>query len=117
MKRILFIEDDECLRSLYGEMFEQEGYEVLLAADGIEGLKALETNKVDLVVTDIRMKKMEGPEILSCILSRRKGLPVIIYSAYPKHTVDLMNLAAAVYITKSSNFDELRMKIKELIGD
>ena len=116
MKKILFIEDNENLRTLYGEIFEQEGYEVLLAANGVEGLNILEKNTVNLVVTDLRMNKMNGLEVLSCIDGEKKKIPVIIYSAYPKYMVGPVPCKPDAYITKSSNLDELKTKIKELIG-
>lgn len=116
MKKILFIEDNENLRLLYDEIFEQEGYKVLLASNGVEGLKILEKNTVDLVVTDLRMDKMNGMEVLSCIAGGKKKLPVIIYSAYPKYMLGTLPCKPDAYITKSSNLDELKMKINELIG-
>jgi len=116
MKRILLIEDEEHQRILYREELEREGYEVLLAEDGIEGLKILEGTKVDLVITDLRMPRMGGLETLSHILGQRKGLPVIIHTAYPQYKTDFMSWAADAYLVKSADLSELKAKIKEFIG-
>ena len=114
MKKILLIEDEELLRILYREELQEEGYEVLLAADGIEGLKILEKTKVDLVITDLHMPRMGGLDTLSHILGLRRKLPVIIYTGHPEYKTNFMSWSADAYLIKSSDLSELKAKIKEL---
>jgi CheY-like chemotaxis protein len=55
MKCVLVVEDEEVFRLLYKEEFEEEGYKVLCAEDGVHAIKMAEHHKIDLVVTDIKM--------------------------------------------------------------
>jgi len=114
--RILLIEDEENLRTLYCEELSKEGYEVLSAPDGIEGLAVLERENVDLVVLDIRMPRMDGLEMLRSILGQRKNVKSIIYTAYPHYKTDFMSWAADAYLVKSSDLAELKDQIRELLG-
>lgn len=116
MKKILFIEDDENQRTLYREIFEKEGYEILLAKDGTEGLDIIEKTKVDLVITDLRMPKKDGLEAITGIIGRRKMCPIIIYTGYPQYEANFTSWAADAYLTKSGDMEELKLKIRELIG-
>ena len=116
MKKILFIEDDKTLRSLYAETFGEEGYEVLVAANGAEGLELMRSQNVDLVITDLRMPQTDGRQVLTSIVGMRKGLPTIVYTAYPEYRSHPIGWMADAYVVKSSNFDELRQKIEELLS-
>jgi len=116
-KTILLIEDEENQRILYSEELEKEGYTVFTASDGLKGLKIIEEKQIDLVVLDIRMPEMDGLETLSKILGERKNLPVIIYTAYPHYKTNFMSWGADIYLVKSSNINELKEKVKELLGE
>ncbi|HOK79707.1 MAG TPA: response regulator [bacterium] len=117
MKKILLIEDETNQRILCTETLEKEGYQVIAASNGEDGLNLLKNNDVNLVIVDIRMPKMSGLETLANILGQRKNLPVIIYTSYPQYKTDFMSWAADAYIIKSSTgLSELVAKVKELIG-
>lgn len=79
---ILVVEDTELLRRIYTDKLGQEGYVVLPAADGLEALELLRSNKVDLILLDLIMPRMSGLEALEAIKSdpRTKDVPVIILS-------------------------------------
>jgi len=113
-KRILLIEDEENQRILYREELTRNGYDVLVAGNGNEGLAVLESEQVDCVVLDIRMPSMDGLETLGTMLGRRKDLPVIIYTAYSHYKNDFMSWAANAYLVKHSDMTELVEKIREL---
>lgn len=114
MKKILFIDDEEDLRTLYRKIFEEEGYGVLLAKDGTEGLEIIEKTKVDIVITDLQMPDKGGLEVIRRILVKRKKCPIIIYTGYSQHKTSFISLADA-YLIKSGDFEELKLKIQELI--
>jgi DNA-binding response OmpR family regulator len=113
--KILFVDDDEGLRDLYKEELEEEGYEVLTAKNGKEGLENLEKEKPDLVVLDIVMPKMDGMEALGRIIGQDRRIPIILHTSHPGYQEDFMSWAADAYILKSTNLRELKAKIRELL--
>ncbi|HNU92820.1 MAG TPA: response regulator [Spirochaetota bacterium] len=116
MSKILVVEDEQHQRELYAMELQDEGYEVDQAANGREAVEKVKANKYDLVVLDIRMPEMDGIEALGKILSRDKKIPIIIYTAYSNYKSNFMTWTADAYITKSSNLDELKGKIQEILA-
>jgi len=116
MSKILIVEDEQHQRELYAMELQEEGYEVDQASNGKEAVDMVKDNKYDLVILDIRMPEMDGIEALGKILSRDKKIPIIIYTAYSNYKSNFMTWTADAYITKSSNLDELKEKISELLS-
>jgi CheY-like chemotaxis protein len=115
MTTILIVEDNKNQRLLYEQELGREGYEVITATDGKEALEKVEERQTDLIIMDILMPKMEGLEAMGKILSKHKGIPVIIHTAYSNYKSTFMSWAADAYIIKSSDLSELKDKIKELL--
>jgi two-component system, OmpR family, response regulator len=80
--RVLLVEDDEDNRELMTEVLETAGYEVLSAAGGAEGLKALAEQEVDVVVTDLGMPGMGGLEMARAAKKIAPRVPVIVVTGY-----------------------------------
>jgi len=78
--RILIVEDDVALLELGKALLETEGYEVLGAEDGFEGLSALKQSLPDIIISDLRMPNMNGFEFLSVVRRRFPTIPVIVIS-------------------------------------
>jgi len=116
MSRLLVVEDEQHQRELYAMELEDEGYEVDQASNGREAVDFVKKNKYDLVVLDIRMPEMDGIEALGKILSRDKKIPIVIYTAYANYKSNFMTWTADAYVTKSSNLNELKDKIKEILA-
>ncbi|HMB20578.1 MAG TPA: response regulator [Spirochaetota bacterium] len=112
---MLIVEDEQHQRELYAMELQEEGYEVDQASNGKEAVDMVKDNKYDLVILDIRMPEMDGIEALGKILSRDKKIPIVIYTAYSNYKSNFMTWTADAYITKSSNLDELKEKISELL--
>lgn len=115
MATVLVVEDDKNQRLLYEKELKDEGYDVVLARDGRDALKKVGSEKVDLVVLDIRMPGIDGIETLGNILSVNKKLPVILNTAYSSYKENFMSWAADRYIIKSSDLTELKQSVKELL--
>ncbi len=116
MARLLIVEDEDNLRELYAEELEEEGYEISRAENGKAAIDLVKKESFDLVIMDIRMPEMDGIEALGKVISLNKKIPVIIYTAYSNYKSNFMTWTADAYLTKSSNLDELKEKIKELLS-
>ena len=81
-KKILIVDDEENIRSLYEQELIEEGYQTVLASDGKECLEKIRTESPDLVVLDIRMPRMDGIEAIGMILELNKSLPIILNTGY-----------------------------------
>lgn len=115
-KRILIVEDETALGLLYEEELAREGYEVMAVADAEAALAELKRRPYDLIVTDIRMPGKNGIELITEIMGQRQDIPIIINSAYQSYKEDFMTWAADAYVVKSASLDELKAKIRELLG-
>ncbi len=79
---ILLVEDDESIREFYKQSLDSSHYHVLEAANGVEGLALFQQNRVDLVLSDIRMPLMDGLELLAKIRTLDQKVPIILCSGY-----------------------------------
>src|SRR5262245_61269414 len=80
--RILFVDDDPEMRSLVQEYFDQEGYLLSTADDGKAGLAMLSELEFDAIVTDLRMKDMDGLAFLKAIRQQDSLIPVVLITAF-----------------------------------
>ena len=115
-KKLLIVEDERNLCILYKEELTKVGYQVTAVMDADSALKHIRTKKFDLIITDIRMPKKNGIELITQIMALRKDVPIIINTAYQSYKHDFMTWAADAYVVKSASLEELKAKIKELIG-
>ncbi|MGQ9776929.1 MAG: response regulator [Thermodesulfobacteriota bacterium] len=113
-KKILVVEDEEGLRLLYQEELEGEGYEVITARNGKEAIQKLE-EKPDLIILDIVMPIMDGMEALGRIMSKERNIPIILNTSYPGYRQDFMSWAADAYVNKSTDLEELKKTIRDLL--
>ena len=116
MKKILVVDDEENIRQLYKEEFEELGYEVTTVADGIQALAALDTKKFDLVTLDMRMPDIDGIETLRKMKEKNSTLPVIICTAYEEYKHDFGSWCSDAYVVKSADTSLLRETIKKILG-
>lgn len=80
---MLVIDDEASIRKLIRINLELEGYRVITAPNGREGLELVRNNPVDLVLLDLKMPEMNGPEIISELIKTDPDLPIIIVTGYP----------------------------------
>ena len=100
-RRVLIVEDDHAIRSLLRLLFEDDGYEVREAADGVTALQAFESSSLDLVILDLRLPGMSGFDVCREI-RKTSGVPIIIVSAQQdSHDIVAgLELGADDYVTK-----------------
>ncbi len=116
MTRILIVEDDDNQRLLYREDFEERGYEVLEARDGVEALAAIARHSPDAVILDINMPGLDGLATLTRIHERYCRLPVVLNSAYSAYGDQFVSWIADAYVTKSSSPEPLREAVRSVMG-
>ena len=114
-KKILVVDDEEPIRMLYKSELEEEGYQITLASTAAEALEKVESEPLDLIVLDIKMPGMNGIEAMQKIVGKKKNIPIIINSAYPHFKDSFMTWVAEEYVVKSSNLQELKDKIRQLL--
>jgi DNA-binding response OmpR family regulator len=114
--RILFVDDEERLREMAKAILESQGYEVMCAKDGFDGLAALKESLPDLIISDLQMPKMNGFEFLSVVRHRFPQLPVIVISG-EFSGVDVPNSVLADVFFEKSQYtpEELIARIAYLV--
>ena len=116
-ERILIIDDDESIRKVLGFMLEEAGYRVEKAASAEEGLRMIAQERPDLVLSDIRMPRKDGIELLGEIKSADPSLPVIILTAFAsvETAVEAMKRGASDYLTKPISRDDLTLTVAKTL--
>ncbi len=114
-KKILVVEDEENIRELVREHLEDEGYEVILAQDGADGLEKFSSNlDVGVILSDIKMPKMDGLTLLRKVKEISPQTVVIMMSALTdiQSAIKAMNAGAYTYVTKPFKIIELSLVVK-----
>ena len=81
MPTVLVVEDEPVIRELMAILLEDEGYTVRLASDGLEALETVEQHPVDLVLSDVKMPRLDGASLAHRLRAQPNPLPVILMSA------------------------------------
>ena len=117
MAKILVADDELSMRQFLEILLKKEGHEVLCAADGQEALSRFQGDPVDLVITDIKMPRMDGLELLRKVKEQRPNLPVIMVTAYasPEDAISAMKSGAYDYLTKPFKLEEIKSVIRNAL--
>jgi len=115
--RILVVEDDSALAQALSDTLSLSGYEVLQASDGEQALARLDRESVDMVLSDVQMRPMDGRALLRNLRSRFHDLPVLIMTAYGtvEQAVEAIKLGAVDYLAKPFEIDELLHKVERYL--
>ncbi|MBT4210157.1 MAG: response regulator [Candidatus Komeilibacteria bacterium] len=104
-KKVLIVEDDEFLLQMYSTKLELEGFKVLEAINGLQGLKVAQKEKPDLILLDLNLPEMSGFEVLSQLKrdDDTKGIRILILTNYSqKEDIDrCLGLGADDYLIKA----------------
>jgi CheY-like chemotaxis protein len=83
MKHVLVVDDEEAITYIFRRYLETAGFRVTTAMDGVEALAVFDRQPVDALVTDARMPRMNGSELIARVRLRDPDLPIAVVSAYP----------------------------------
>jgi DNA-binding response OmpR family regulator len=117
-KKILFVEDEPSLQKAVSEVFIQEGFEVLSAPDGEEGLKITKEENPDLILLDLILPKKDGFEVLKELKAdeKLKDIPVIVLTNLEGigDVEKALSLGAKTYLVKANyELEDLLKMVKE----
>ena len=117
-KKILIVEDEEGLLDGLAHNFRYEGYEVLTAKNGQEGLKLALKQKPDAVLLDIMLPEKDGFTVLKELRQRHRDIPVLVMTArnFEADVLKGFDLGADDYVTKPFGIKELMARVKRLVA-
>jgi DNA-binding response OmpR family regulator len=115
--RILIVEDEPAMVAGLRDNFEYEGYEVLAAADGVEGLERALSDCPDLVVLDVMMPRMSGLDVCKQLKQQKPSIPIIMLTARGQEIDKVvgLELGADDYVTKPFSIRELMARVKAVL--
>jgi DNA-binding response OmpR family regulator len=106
-EKILVIDDEMEIRDLLSEILQEEGFEVFEASDGVEGLELFHDIKPDLVITDIKMPRKDGFEVLKGVKDSKYDIDVIILTGHSDE-------ATAIECLRSGAYDYLLKPVEDI---
>lgn len=117
MHKILVIDDERAIRNSLREILEYENFEVDDSPDGADGIKLIEKNKYDLILSDIKMPKMDGLEVLERVLAISPETPVVIISGHGtiETAVEALKKGAYDYISKPIDMNRLLVTVRNAL--
>jgi len=106
---ILVVDDELLVRDLLYDFFNEQGWEISVAESGAKALNVLNSKKIDLVLTDLKMPEMDGMDLTLRVREEFPDIPVMVMTGYPSVDSAIAALRARVsdYITKPFNINEL----------
>ncbi len=117
MKTILIVEDEEPIRQGLRDAFKEDGYQVLLAKEGLSGYRAVLEKKPDLIILDLMLPELSGLEVCKKLRSESNQTPIIMLTAKSTEADKIigLELGADDYVTKPFSVRELLSRVKALL--
>ena len=115
--RILIVDDEQKMRRILQIILGKQRYDIDLAKDGIEALDFFQRQQYDLVITDLKMPRMDGMELIGFIRREKPDVPVIVITAHGsvESAVKAMKSGAYDYITKPFENEEIRIVVSKAV--
>lgn len=116
-KRILLVDDEKNILKVMSASLKKEGYDVETARSGEEAIGKIGNNRYNLVITDYKLPRINGLDLLQELKSKDPELPIIILTAYGtiEKAVEAMKKGAYNYLTKPINLEELNIVVSDAI--
>lgn len=117
MEKILIVDDERSMRDVLSIMLKRAGYSVTTAADGEEAVALIGKEIFDLVITDLKMTKVGGLEVLKAVKEVSPDTVVLVITAFAstESAVEAMKLGALDYLTKPFQIDEVKLIIRNAL--
>ncbi len=115
--QVLVVDDDASMQRMLRQRLEREGYAVQTAPDGEEGLDLIRKEVFSLIITDMRMPKLRGDELVRAVAQFNPNIPIIVMTAYAEvdEAVQLMQDGIYHYVTKPFDVEDLVTKVKKAL--
>ncbi len=116
---ILAVDDEQLIRDLISTFLSKLGHSCLTATDGVDALNQLEKNKIDAVITDIKMPNMDGIMLTGEISRQYPDLPVMVMTAFDEeYSAGIaISIGAREFIKKPFSLDEFAIRLHKMIND
>ena len=116
---ILVVDDEELIRNLIVTFLSKMEHSCLTATDGVDALDKMKENKIDAVITDIKMPNMDGITLTSEISLQYPGLPIMVMTAFDEEYSAGIAISAGAreFIKKPFSLDEFAVRLHKMIND
>jgi two-component system response regulator AtoC len=116
--RILVVDDEEKMRRLLEMSLKNMGHDVVMAADGVEALTCCDEAPFDLILTDLKMPRMDGLQLLRTLRERGEEVPVIVLTAFGtiETAVEAMKLGASDYIIRPFEMETVELAVTRALA-
>jgi two-component system, NtrC family, response regulator AtoC len=116
-KQVLIVDDEPNLRKILSAQLSRDGYDVMTAEDGERGLAMLKEHHIDLVITDLKMPKVDGMTLLKRALEEEPDLPIVLITAHGTidTAVEALKSGAFDFVTKPFDKDEVRQIVSKAL--
>ena len=116
---ILVVDDEELVRKMVVTFLSKLGHSCLTAIDGVDALGKMKGNKIDAVVTDIKMPNMDGMGLVSEVLTKYPGIPIMVMTAFEEeYSAGIaISVGAREFIKKPFSLEEFAIRLHKMIND
>ncbi len=115
--QVLVVDDEEIARTNLEYILRKEGHQVSTAANGLEAMEKVKAQEFDVILTDLKMEKMDGIQLLESVKQIAPHTEIIMVTGYAtvSTAVDALKKGAAHYLSKPIKLEELRATVREII--
>jgi CheY-like chemotaxis protein len=116
---ILVVDDEELMRYLVASYLSKLGHSCLTAVDGVDALDKIKRNKIDAVITDIKLPNMDGMTLIGEISKQYPGLPIMVMTAFDGEYSEreVISVGAQEFLKKPFTLDEFAVRLNKMIND
>ncbi len=117
--RLLVVDDEELMRYLVVSYLSKLGHSCLTAINGVDALEKMKKNKIDAVITDIKMDNMDGITLINHISKQYPDIPIMVMTAFDKDYSEgtAISIGAREFIKKPFSLEEFAVRLQKMIND